>query len=88
MNQGKVLTEPTYCHPQHTGPNGNARKHGWNGKLRERSPEGVRHYDCPEVTGQNIRFFVAREPNVGGDPAGDGKFSKGVKVTKGTYLQN
>ena len=30
MDQGKVSTEPTYWHPQHTGPNGTARRHGWN----------------------------------------------------------
>ena len=32
MDQGKVSTEPTYCHPQHTGPHGTARRHGWNGE--------------------------------------------------------
>ena len=31
IDQGKVLTESTYCHPQH-GPNGTARRLGWNGE--------------------------------------------------------
>ena len=44
MDQGKVPTDPTYCHPQHTGPNGFTRRHGWNGEWRERSPEGVKDY--------------------------------------------
>ena len=38
--------------------------------------------------GQNIIIFVAREPNVGGDPAGE-KFSSDVKVKNETlYFQN
>ena len=32
MDQGMVSTEPTHCHPQHTGPNGTIRRHGWNGE--------------------------------------------------------
>ena len=45
LDQGKVSTEPTYCHPQHTGPIGTARRHGWNGEQRECSTKGVKHYD-------------------------------------------
>ena len=40
MDQGKVSTEPAYCHPHHTGPNGTARRHRWNGEQREHSSEG------------------------------------------------
>ena len=32
MDQGKVLTEATYCHPQYIGPDETVRRHGWNGE--------------------------------------------------------
>ena len=45
ISRGKVSTGPTYCHMQPAGPNRTAKRHGWNGKYRECSPEGVKHYD-------------------------------------------
>ena len=33
------------------------------------------------LLGKNVSLFVVREPQTGGDPAGD-KFSSGVKVTQ------
>ena len=32
LGRENVSTEPTYYHPQHTGPKGTARRHGWNGE--------------------------------------------------------
>ena len=32
MDQLSVLIELTYYHPQHTGPNGTAKRNGWNGE--------------------------------------------------------
>ena len=50
----------------------------------KRAKDGSLILDGP--FGQNISLSVAREPNVGGDPAKGDKFSTGVKVTKEMYF--
>ena len=94
MDQGKVSIEPAYCHPQHTGPDGTDRRHGWNGEYRECRPEGVKHYDLAggdwiALLAKTNIFFIARNPKVGGDPAEGDKFSMGANVKKEMlYFQN